>query len=89
MTGVAREWPRYQSHKQVCALKIKALESTEDGGLRITPEEDGYAPFIVEAKYVPKHEPARPQVGWYFVLYQDGYQSFSPADAFESGYTRI
>jgi hypothetical protein len=31
----------------------------------------------------------RPQVGGYYVLYEDGYHSFSPAPAFESGYSLI
>ena len=30
-----------------------------------------------------------PHVDGYFVEYQDGYTSFSPADAFESGYIEI
>ena len=33
-----------------------------------------------------KHDP---QAGGYYVVYADGYQSFSPAQAFEEGYTRI
>ncbi len=52
----------------------------------ITPEEDGYAPFPVDAAYIRKHQP---QVSGYFVVYEDGYKSFSPAAAFESGYTKI
>jgi hypothetical protein len=32
---------------------------------------------------------APPQPGGYFVVYKDGYKSFSPAKAFEEGYTRI
>jgi hypothetical protein len=30
-----------------------------------------------------------PEVGWYYVQYPDGYESFSPAAAFEEGYTLI
>jgi hypothetical protein len=30
-----------------------------------------------------------PQVGGYYVMYKDGYQSWSPASEFEDGYTRI
>lgn len=33
-----------------------------------------------------KHKPV---AGGYFVVYEDGYESFSPAKAFEEGYTRI
>ena len=28
-------------------------------------------------------------VGGYYVVYEDGYKSFSPAGAFESGYTPL
>lgn len=79
--------PKYKSHKEVWALKIKTMAMV-DGELAITPEEEGFACFRVEAKYIPTHDAARPQVGWYFVQYENGYKSFSPADAFEKGYTR-
>jgi hypothetical protein len=89
----SREMPKYQSHKQVWALKIKAIvrdgegENREsDGSAMITPEEEGYAPFRVEHEYMHKH---KPEVGGYFVQYEDGYKSFSPAEPFESGYTRL
>lgn len=94
------EMPRYKCHKEVWALKIKAisydsdiakLEGREtDGSAIITPEESGYAPFRVNHAFVHKRLPASgPIVGGYFVVYKDGYKSFSPADAFEEGYTRI
>jgi hypothetical protein len=96
MGQVQREMPRYQSHKKVWALKIKQvlLDSSlaqaqgreTTGGAIITPEEEGYAPFTVNAEYVRKHNP---QVGGYYVVYDDGYKSWSPADAFESGYTKL
>jgi hypothetical protein len=57
-----------------------------DGGTTIVPADLGYVPFRVDAEYVRKHNP---QAGGYYVVYQDGYKSFSPADAFEGGYTRI
>jgi hypothetical protein len=80
------EMPIYDCHKQVHALKIKSIEPSEldDGGSTITPEEKGYAPFYVDNDYVEKHEP---KAGGYYVVYKGGYKSFSPADAFESGYT--
>lgn len=52
----------------------------------ITPEDPGFAPFGVTSDYVHKHDP---QPGGYFVVYEDGYKSFSPGKAFEGGYTRI
>lgn len=55
-------------------------------GAIITPAEEGYREFGVTIDYVVKH---KPEVGGYFVLYEDGYKSFSPAKAFEEGYTRL
>ncbi len=133
-TGAATPMPLYRCHKEVWALKIKAIEpllappcahlygSAECGygpnecmhtgsdsdvippagrhtyapkeewpyGLTeagiITPEESGYAPFSVDATYVRRHQP---KVGGYYVVYKDGYKSFSPAQAFEEGYSRV
>lgn len=85
-----REMPRYKCHKEVRALKIKSIGPLGADRLHdeaeITPEEEGYAPFRVNGAYIEKH---RPQVGGYFIVYKDGYQSYSPAQAFEEGYTRI
>lgn len=92
-----REMPKYQSHKQVWALKIAQIEALPNPdpsgnsaaasyGAVITPVEEGYAPIEVSAEYVMRH---KPQVGGYYVVYPDGYKSWSPAETFESGYTRI
>jgi len=85
--------PKYKSHKEVWALKIKSIildgegENREtDGSAIITPEDEGYAPFRIEREYLHKHQP---QIGGYYVVYKGGYQSFSPADAFEEGYSKI
>lgn len=92
-----KEMPRYQCHKKVWALKIANIEPAAgdqvagpnqetDGGSIITPEDDGFAPFRVESDYIKRHMPS---IGGYYVVYEDGYKSFSPAEPFESGYTRI
>lgn len=87
-TGAACEMPRYQCHKKVWALKIKAIDLLLKGyvGATLTPEEPGYGPFKVDDSYMAKH---KPEVGGYYVVYDDGYKSYSPAKAFEEGYTRI
>lgn len=85
------EMPRYKSHKTVWALKIAKIEqspadelATVDGGTwRLIPEDKRYGPITVPHSYVEKHQP---HAGGYFVVYADGYQSFSPAKAFEDGY---
>lgn len=92
----SRAMPGYQSHKKVWALKIEKIEFDRDldhnkgyetdGSATITPVEDGYAPFEVDHAYVSKHDP---KAGGYYVVYDDGYKSWSPAEAFEAGYTLI
>lgn len=90
------ELPKYKSHKEVWALKIADIlkdsdlareENREtDGSAIIVPEEKNYASIRVGHDYMRKHNP---QPGGYFVVYKDGYKSWSPAEAFESGHTRI
>jgi hypothetical protein len=86
------QMPKYRCHKEVWALKISAVvDPTQPGnetdGLRILSFTDArYASIRVSGDYVRKH---KPEVGGYYVVYKDGYKSFSPAEAFEDGYTRI
>jgi hypothetical protein len=82
----SREMPRYQCHKQVWALKIKDIDFDTLGGAVITPSDAGYAPFEVDGAYCGKHSP---EVGGYFVVYDGGYKSYSPAEAFEAGYAKL
>jgi hypothetical protein len=94
MNDVSIEMPKYKCHKEVHALKISAItdpppvpENTESDGSKILHfEEERYAPLRVSYDYVSRH---RPEVGGYYVVYEDGYASWSPAKAFEDGYTRI
>lgn len=88
--------PQYKCHKVVGALKIKeirldairaASENREtDGSAMLVPEEERFTPFRVDSQYLVKH---KPETGGYYVRYKDGYESFSPGDVFEDGYTRI
>lgn len=89
MNAPAVEMPRYKSHKHVWALKIRQVQpdpASDSGAGLITPENTVYAPFKVDAAYMVKHNP---QPGGYYVLYADGYKSFSPAKAFEDGYSPV
>ena len=83
--------PTWRSHKVVEGFKIDRI------GLDITPG-CGYTlhgydvttktemQVFVEVGYCQQH---KPKVGGYFVRYEDGYESFSQAAAFEGGYTPI
>lgn len=90
MEEASTPMPQYLCHKKVWALKIaQIVDPTKpgnetDGSRMIVPAEAGFAPIRVDRDYVHKHSP---QVGGYYVIYEDGYKSFSPAAAFESGYT--
>lgn len=84
---VSTEMPRYKCYKEVWALKIKEVQlETGEGTPRLVFENSRYASIEVDADYVKKHDP---QPGGYYVVYVDGYKSFSPAQAFEEGYTLI
>lgn len=85
--GVMAEMPKYQCHKKVWALKIKgiSLPLNEAGDAEL----GFYEPFqsiLMPREWLDKHSP---EVGGYYVVYEDGYKSFSPAEAFEQGYTEI
>lgn len=83
---VQQELPKYKCHKEVWALKIKAVEyKSSERGIDVArlQFEERYAPIAVGDEWVDRH---KPQVGGYYVVYEDGYKSYSPAEAFESGY---
>jgi len=79
--------PRYRCHKIVEAAQITAITAVDLGtALFLADQTTTASVYLVNDQWMAKHEP---KVGGYFVRYDDGYESFSPADAFESGYTRI
>lgn len=80
--------PRWKCHKEVNAFKIGQIDYKlihVDGSAVLT-NDDGSIIVKVNANYMDKH---KPELNGYYVLYDDGYQSFSPAKAFEDGYTEI
>ncbi len=83
---MSKELPKYRCHKEVQAAKITEVISpsdrlqTGDWTLRLGDAQQ----VTVAPSWMGKHTP---EVGGYYVRYADGYESFSPADAFEGGYT--
>jgi len=81
------EW---KSHKKVRAGRV--LQQPEDdpsvSEVTMTVEDVNGAPCKVN---VPRNFFSRgaPSRGDYIVIYDDGYKSWSPAKAFEEGYTRV
>ncbi len=79
------ELPQYKCHKVVRAAKITELRANgTDGPDLVLGEIGGVVSMLPDW-----HEKHKPHVGGYYVLYEDGYKSFSPAEAFEGGYTRL
>lgn len=72
------EMPVYSCHKKVHALEIGKIE-----GNVLHFVNARYAPIDVGPEYISKHPLNLPG---YYVVYDDGYKSFSPAKAFEEGY---
>jgi len=77
------ELQAYTCHKIVHAAKI--FEVDADGlDIRIRFTDGDYV--SVGRNYISKHNPIK---GGYYVVYEDGYTSFSPAEAFEEGYAKV
>lgn len=78
--------PRYECHKKVHALKISSVEILEDGRALISPAEECFLPFETQKEF--PFQTGSKDLG-YYVIYADGYVSWSPTKAFEEGYTRL
>ena len=78
--------PEWQCHKRVNADEIIRISSINQNNYTATLHLKESGPIIVSAEYMEKHEP---QVGGFYVLYADGYESFSPAAPFLNGYSRV
>jgi hypothetical protein len=82
--------PRWQSHKQVWADKIVAVAYPDT---RVPPAESSLMLTLACGdKVIPQRrlETNGQQLsGGYYLVYDDGYESWSPAAAFENGYTRL
>lgn len=78
------DYPDYISHKEVSAVRIELIDKRDDGGLTLHLV-SGFEDVVVSAED-RKGRPS-PEAGWYLIIYSEGYMSFSPAKAFEEGYT--
>ena len=84
--------PAYKSHKIVHAAKIASIGKSTGGMTRPLVEftymdlelpNGNKVSHRVSNDYIAKHDP---QVGGYLVIYEDGYESWSPGPQFEAGY---
>ena len=82
-----QDLPCYVSHKRVHALKIAAIEIHEDKSATIAPADKGYGSLKTKPRWAERWAGSEDDKG-YYVLYADGFASWSPTKAFEEGYTR-
>lgn len=93
----AKELPIYKCHKEVRAVKIREILPADctcgpDGGcdgfahgVILKPEDGDFLPILVPGSFMRRFP--QPQAPGYYVVYEDGYASWSPVEAFEKGYT--
>ena len=88
MDGTQMELPKYKCIKDINAVKITDIESHDSDGKgshTMVFGEIGSSKFLTD-EWKARHNP---EIGGYFVVYKDGYTSYSPAAAFEEGYVKI
>lgn len=93
-TPAFSQFPQYRSHKIVRAAIIEAITpkpETNNVELVVSYPNAVAHDGSTDKVYVDKDWPEKrgAEVGSYFVVYSDGYTSFSPAEQFEEGYTLI
>jgi len=81
--------PQWQSHKKVWAAKVVEIKPVDAGKdlcefLWIL-DNGGSVPVTKELKMRGGDYP----IDGYYVRYEDGFESWSPAKAFEEGYTKL
>ena len=75
--------PLWKCHKIVGAFKIDDIKIDEaEGYACLFPESLDIPEPKVTSTWMKSHNP---KIGGYFVVYEDGYTSYSPASAFEKG----
>lgn len=84
-----REMPKYESHKVVHALKLRGVNIT-GAGHEFIPDDRMYGPIFAanDAEVSKRCRAKEMDDPGYYVVYPDGFVSWSPTEAFESGYHR-
>jgi len=78
--------PTYISHKRVRALEIASIGAYDPMNDRrlVSFSDARFSPVKMEERMFSRYKPGP---GDFYVVYEDGYQSFSPRKAFLEGYT--
>lgn len=90
-----RDLPLFQCTKKVHAVKISEIYTnvnitSKNGDIThnniVIYSVNSYSYIVISKEY---YEKFKPYPGGYYVVYEDGYESFSPKEAFENGYFEI
>lgn len=86
--------PRWKCHKVVEAAEIVAFwpTSIRDIGqhqIHVQLPDGTRKQLNLPDAWASRVPPNASPIGGYYVRYEDGFESWSPADAFEAGYTRM
>lgn len=76
--------PRYECHKEVNAGRITGITFAPDGQRQLVLEQN--ITVALDAEWFTRHPET--SIGGYFVVYDNGHMSYSPAKPFEDGYSR-
>lgn len=78
-------YKQYDCHKTVWAAQITGISPADSLGQTLLLHGSGpEGATPVNNEWMQRH---KPKVGGYYVIYTDGYTSYSPQEAFETGYT--
>ena len=76
----------YKCHKVVRAGKITGINPRGAGNGQVLLHFENGSSTNVNSAWIKRHNAV---LGGYFVVYEDGYTSFSPAKPFEEGYSHV
>ena len=86
---MTRALPRYQCHKVVHAVRILAFEVLDDETSKIMPDDPLNGAIVTAPGWHAKFHGHENDDPGYYVVYDDGYASWSPTKPFEDGYTLL
>jgi hypothetical protein len=80
------ELPLYKCHKLVRALKIESIGPDA----QVAFEDTSYSPIKLDERLSQRFPlNVNDEAAGYYVVYEDGYVSWSPTKAFEAGYALV
>ncbi|MNU19524.1 hypothetical protein D3C71_77530 [compost metagenome] len=84
--SASTEMPRYKSHKEVWAMKITHIDY---GTRTLTLKSGVFISSVVIDDTWMRNNCDGDVTGGYYVVYDNGHKSWSPAESFEKGYTQV